>query len=129
MRLLIDSHVWVWLTAFSRRLNPATRDLLSDPGNEVLLSIASCWELAIKQSLGRLAFPGDIVKRLPELVEAQGIGLLRVSVAHAMAVADLPHHHRDPFDRLLIAQTQLDGLRFVTADRAIEVYGIDVIPA
>ncbi|MFN0146064.1 MAG: type II toxin-antitoxin system VapC family toxin [Dehalococcoidia bacterium] len=129
MRLLIDSHVWVWLTASPGRLNPATFTLLSEPGNEVLLSIASCWELAIKQSLGRLAFPGDIVTRLPELVAEQGIALLPITLAHAMAVAALPYHHRDPFDRLIIAQSQLEGLSLVTADPAIEPYGVQLIPA
>jgi PIN domain nuclease of toxin-antitoxin system len=119
MRLLIDTHVFLWSVTGSRQLKPSGRKLLSD-ADAVYVSAASIWELAIKVRLGKLN--GD-VPALAEAIEASGFRELPVSVRHAAIVARLPLHHSDPFDRILLAQALAEPLRFVTADRTLAAYG------
>jgi PIN domain nuclease of toxin-antitoxin system len=109
------------------RLNRTARETLLDPGNELYFSAASVWEIAIKTSIGRLKMPeapGVVVPR-----ESQRLGLrpLPVNHAHALFVYDLPLHHGDPFDRVLVAQAQVEGLTLITADRDIRRYSVRIL--
>lgn len=125
MRLLLDTHAFLWWCADDARLGAVERHAIRDSANEVLLSAVSVWEMAIKQGLGRL--------RLPEAPSAAvarlGIGRLAVAFEHAEATASLPRLHRDPFDRLLVAQARLESLTLVTQDPAIRSYpGVMFLP-
>ncbi len=126
MRLLLDTHVLLWSLLAPDRLSPATADALRDPANVLLASAVSAWEIAIKQSLGKLTLPGPADLWLPEACLSTGIDWLPVSPADALAVTRLPWHHRDPFDRLLVAQVR-GGLTLVTHDRAMAPYGVAVM--
>ena len=126
MRLLVDTHVFLWWRGDDPRLGEAERAAIRDGQNDVFLSAASIWEIAIKQSLGRL--------QIPEPASAAAVRLgfepLQISFAHAEATAQLPPRHRDPFDRLLVAQAKLEGLTLVTQDPSIREYpGVALLPA
>ena len=121
MRLLLDTHVLLWALAGSPRLNAAARDAILDDANEVFVSAASLWEAAIKRSLGKLRF--DPAKVLAEL-DHNGFRELPVMIRHAVAAGDLPLHHKDPFDRMLVAQATAEGLTVVTGDAALKPYGV-----
>lgn len=121
-RLLVDSHVLLWFVEGNRkRISPAMRERIEAAAATV--SIANLWEIAIKSGLGKLEAPDD----LPERVEQLGFELLALTPDHAWRVRSLPLHHRDPFDRLLITQAQLEHLPIVTADTAFDAYDVDVI--
>jgi PIN domain nuclease of toxin-antitoxin system len=118
-RLLLDTHVWLWWQADDRRLSKNARVAIAGAA-EVYVSAASAWEMAIKRALGKLDAPEDVAGA----VEAGGFSELPVHFRHIAALGTLPAHHRDPFDRLLLAQAHVDGLTFVTADPALPPYGI-----
>ena len=109
------------------RLNPSAHDLLSDPSQEVYFSSASAWEIVTKAALGKLQFPESPRTLVPREVARLGLRSLPVTQLHVLAVYDLPRHHRDPFDRLLIAQALEERMALLTADRAFEKYKIDII--
>lgn len=125
MRLLLDTHVFLWLLAEPERLGKQL-DLLEDPSNQLLLSAASSWEIAIKAQIGRLDLPDDPRRYVPDRMRAIGVDPLPVEHNHALAVCDLPPLHRDPFDRLLVAQALDMHLRIVTADAQIARYDVTV---
>lgn len=116
------------MVAASDRLGPDARAILEDPGNELLLSAASSWEIAIKHALGKLPLSEPPDWYVPSRMAATGVIPLRIEHPHALAEAKLPRHHRDPFDRLLIAQAYLEGIPLMTSDAAFAEYGIGVIP-
>lgn len=122
--LLLDSHVALWLLA-DEPVEPAALVAVADPENEVFVSVVSPWELAIKQGLGRLELREDYLAALL----GQGVRLLGVELAHTQAVRRLPQHHRDPFDRMLVAQAQVERLTLVTRDRRLAQYDVPVIDA
>ncbi|MGQ0680475.1 MAG: type II toxin-antitoxin system VapC family toxin [Actinomycetota bacterium] len=126
MRLLLDTHVWLWLQTTPERLGPQLA-LAQDPGNELLLSVVSGWEIAIKWELGRLPLPEDPRHYVADRIATSATAILPVTMSHALAVAELPGHHRDPFDRLLISQAIIENLTVLTADAAWAPYGIDLI--
>jgi PIN domain nuclease of toxin-antitoxin system len=126
LRLLLDSHALLWFDGGDRRLSPTARQVLEDQNTDLLVSVASIWELAIKSSRGRLTLPKPIYDYVIEL-EASGYYLLPILAEHAAAVATLPSHHRDPFDRLLAAQALAEQIALVTRDRIFKKYGINVI--
>lgn len=123
---MLDTHCWLWLQVAPERFSPAMLEALSDPTNELLLSAASAWEIAIKHGLGKLALPAPPEQYVPSRMMASGTTALAIIPAHALRVAALPAHHRDPFDRLLIAQAQHEGLPFVSADVAFQAYDLDL---
>jgi len=127
VNVLLDTHAFLWWVLDDSRLSRRVRDVVGDPRNDVFFSVASAWELAIKAALGRLELPGALEDLLPEQLTLNGFRVLPVTLAHAMAVARLPHHHHDPFDRLLVAQARVEGLRLVTRDRQLARYGVDRI--
>jgi PIN domain nuclease of toxin-antitoxin system len=125
VRLLLDSQVVLWSLRSPELLSPEVVTAVIDSSNSVDVSVASLWELAIKQSVGKLTVDGD----LREHLKLQSFSELPVLGEHAMAVQRLPLHHRDPFDRMLIAQAQCEGLTIVTSDRAFAAYGVPILPA
>ncbi|HEX6689055.1 MAG TPA: type II toxin-antitoxin system VapC family toxin [Solirubrobacterales bacterium] len=125
MRLLLDTQVLIWVLANPERLPAATADALETYENQVLVSVASPWEISIKTALGKLPPIDD----LELLMADKHFELLPISLSHTAAVASLPHHHRDPFDRMLIAQAQVEGLTLVTSDREIRRYPVSTLPA
>jgi len=115
--------VLLWWLEGSQRIAAGLRRTLANPETRVLVSAASVWEIGIKQALGKLRAPESVVELLPE----EGFEELSITVRHARAAAALPPLHRDPFDRMLVAQARLDGLTIVTHDEAIQAYGVAVL--
>ncbi|MBV8749370.1 MAG: type II toxin-antitoxin system VapC family toxin [Candidatus Eremiobacteraeota bacterium] len=126
MRALLDTNAWLWFTGRSERLGPRTRALLVDPKNELFLSIASAWEIAIKAGLGKIAGIGEPSAFVKTRLRRQSIVPLAITLDHVLAVAALPHLHRDPFDRLLVAQAQAESLIIVTADSRLSQYDVSI---
>jgi PIN domain nuclease of toxin-antitoxin system len=124
VRLLLDTHVVIWALT-GARLSKQARTAIQDPDNTVVTSAASLWEMSIKAGLGRLTMPANLLAALVE----QDIGLLAVSGEHALEVRDLPDHHRDPFDRMIVAQARHDGFTVVTRDPDIQQYDVLVLRA
>lgn len=129
MRYLIDTHVWLWLLTDSQRIRADLRAELADPSTERVLSAASSWEIAIKSGSGRLELPEPPERYVPDRMRRSAVTGLAVTHAHALRVATLPPHHRDPFDRLLIAQAQIESIPIVTVDAAFRAYDVTVIDA
>jgi PIN domain nuclease of toxin-antitoxin system len=123
VRLLLDTHVLLWATASSNRLPREARELLEDGGNDVYFSAASIWEIGIKSALRRKDFRIDLGALLSAL-PAMGLVELPITAAHAAGVASLPSIHRDPFDRLLVAQSIAESLTLLTNDAILDRYGI-----
>ena len=121
MKLLLDSHAYLWWLADDQRLGVRARKAITDPTNAVLVSAATIWEIAIKAALGRLDLhDADVVAE----IAANRFIELPITAAHAAAAAALPRHHDDPFDRMLIAQAQIEHLRCVTRDPAFSAYRV-----
>ena len=124
MNLLLDSHAFLWFCQNDPSLSSAARAIIQDPTNRKLVSLASCWEIAIKAGFGKLTLGEPSVSYFPNALARTGFDLLTISLAHATAVEALPLHHRDPFDRLLIAQAMVDAMPIVSADAAFDPYGV-----
>lgn len=127
MKLLLDTHIWLWTLSSPDRISPPALQALSDKHNALYLSAASSWEIAIKYRLGKLPLPEPPSQFIPPRLARDGILALPVEHAHCLAVADLPDHHSDPFDRLLIAQCQLEGMTFVTHDNKVGAYAAEIL--
>lgn len=127
MKALLDTHTFLWWITDDQRLSYRVREIISDSTNEVLFSVASSWEIAIKARLGRLQLPDDPEIFIPEQLELNAIEVLPLQIEYALRVYQLPSHHRDPFDHLLIAQAQLEKLPILTADPLISRYPVEVI--
>ncbi|MGH7563142.1 MAG: type II toxin-antitoxin system VapC family toxin [Gemmatimonadota bacterium] len=126
MRVLLDTHVWLWMVADPERLPQDAVALLEDPGNELLFSAASSFEIAIKCALGKLRLPASPSRYVPQQIERTGVTPIAIEHGHALAVADLPPHHRDPFDRLLVATAQLEAVPLMTADQQLAPYDVEI---
>lgn len=124
MRLLLDTHVFLWWVEDAPELSGKARKGLADPAHEVFLSLASCWEMAIKLSLGKLKVARPLERFIPEQLTANGFRQLNIELRHVVRVAHLPFHHRDPFDRLLVAQALEEGVTLVSADPVFKTYGV-----
>lgn len=124
MRLLLDTHAFLWWVGDDDALSARAREAIADPENECLVSAASAWEMAIKVSIGKLRIGGEVRRFVPDQMTANGFEPLAVSVAHAARVADLPFHHRDPFDRLLAAQALEERIAIVSADPIFGKYRV-----
>lgn len=122
MTVLLDTQAFLWWTQDDPQLSSAARQTIA--ASECLLSLASCWEVAIKASLNRIQFDRPLAQFFTEQLLACGISLLPIEFRHAMRVAQLPFHHRDPFDRLLVAQAIEERLEIVSSDSAFDAYGI-----
>lgn len=125
MRLLLDTSALLWWLDDSARLGRKARAAIADPGGEAFVSPASAWEISVKRALGKVAGSFDIAKE----IELNTFVELPIGVAHVVAAGELPSHHADPFDRILIAQSQLEGLRLVTSDGVIAKYDVQLLDA
>jgi PIN domain nuclease of toxin-antitoxin system len=124
MRLLLDTHSFLWFITGDERLSQTARELVEDSSNQPWLSIASLWEIAIKTSIGRLELARPFGELIPEQMNLNGIEALDIRVEHLAQVVQLPFHHRDPFDRLLIAQAQIEDMPIVGSDALFDAYAI-----
>lgn len=124
MRLLLDTHAFLWWVEGSAKLSKKARDALSASDNECLLSLASAWELAIKAKLGKIQLAVPVKRYVVDHVAANGFQTLAITLDHIAQTETLEHYHRDPFDRLLIAQALTEKLPVVTADPIFRKYGI-----
>ncbi|PLX79143.1 MAG: PIN domain nuclease [Desulfuromonas sp.] len=119
-RYLLDTHVLLWWLSDAQQLGPRCREILADPRNEVYVSAATTWEISIKITMGKLQAPED----MDSIVEDEGFSKLPISLFHGQLAGSLPSYHRDPFDRMLIAQAQAEGLILITADENIGKYNL-----
>jgi PIN domain nuclease of toxin-antitoxin system len=124
MKLLLDTHSFLWFIDGNPRLSATARQLIEDPGNERLVSIASLWEMAILISLGRLTIAEPFATLMADQLQRNSMQVLDINVAHTAQVASLPFHHRDPFDRMLIAQALVEAIPIVGVDSAFDAYSI-----
>ena len=129
MRLLLDTQTFLWAAADPEQLRADARAAIEDSTNEVFVSAAVAWEISIKVALGKLTVPANPAVWLPARVRSLGFQVLDISAAHALAVGGLPNIHRDPFDRIMIAQAQVEGLTFMTRDPDNLKYPINVLGA
>jgi PIN domain nuclease of toxin-antitoxin system len=127
MKYLLDTGVWLWTLFEPDRLSSKARELIAGTGQEVFLSAASAWEIAIKSSSGKLRLPEPAVTFVPRRMAEQGVRPLEVSHQHALAVSQLQPHHRDPFDRLLAAQANFENMVLVSADRVFANYPVELL--
>ena len=123
MNLTLDTHVLLWWLDDHPSLSKRARAAIADSGNLVVLSAVVIWEIRLKQSLGKLTIPSDFF----EIVKEQGFESISITPEHAYGVGDLPMHHRDPFDRLLIVQAKQEGFTIVTADAVFEQYEVPIL--
>lgn len=124
MQLLLDTHAFLWWIDDAPALSKKARAAIGKAGNECFVSLASCWEMAIKSSLGKLTLSQPLDRFIPEQLAANGFQLLDIDFRHVSRVAAMPFHHRDPFDRLLIAQASAEKLTMVSADAGFDAYDL-----
>ncbi len=124
-RLLLDTHAFLWCLSDTGRLRAASRSAIEDPRNEILVSAITAWEITVKQLKGKMEAPDN----LAALVDEKGFAHLPLTFHHAELAARLPRHHKDPFDRFLIAQAQAEGLAVITRDTHFPLYGVRTVRA
>ncbi len=127
MRLLLDTAPFLWWITDNDRLSERARELLGDADNEVWFSAVSSWELVIKAALGRVRLPEKAERFIPKHLAINGFQILPIHLRHTLRVAGLPDHHRDPFDRLLVAQALVEGLTLLSTDRQFSRYAAPVV--
>lgn len=127
MKILFDTQVWLWWLLSPERINPKSRNLIADPHNTLFFSAASSWEIAIKSALKKLKLPLPPKEYIPSRLVNQGMLSLPIDHRHALHVAELPNHHHDPFDRMLVAQAQIEKLSLLTADAQLKKYKVDLL--
>ncbi|HEX4956115.1 MAG TPA: type II toxin-antitoxin system VapC family toxin [Thermoanaerobaculia bacterium] len=125
--LLLDTHVWLWMNGEPERLRADVRERLVRADEDLFLSAASAWEIGIKVALGKLSLPEPPERYLPSRLTRHQVSSLAVQQIHGLQAAALPGHHRDPFDRLLVAQAQVDRLTLVTADGQLGSYDVELL--
>jgi PIN domain nuclease of toxin-antitoxin system len=127
MTYLLDTGVWLWSLSEPERIARRARDVIGDLSQQVFLSAVTAWEVAIKAGTGKLTLSEPPGSYVPRRMTDQGLRPLPITHQHALAVAALPYHHHDPFDRLLIAQANLEGMTVITSDRAFEKYSVQIL--
>jgi len=127
MKLLLDTHTFIWWADQPEKLSPNALSALEDEANELLLSVASVWEMQIKIQLGKLKLSLPLKELIKNQQEANDLMVSPVALTHVLALDDLPYHHKDPFDRLLIAQSIAEGLTLVTADSQFSAYSVKLL--
>jgi PIN domain nuclease of toxin-antitoxin system len=127
VNVLVDSHALLWWLDDDRRLSRRARQTIADGETAIFVSVASVWEIAIKRALGQLNDPSDAIPRLPSILADRGMATLPIEAVHAIDAASLPPLHRDPFDRMIVAQSRIEGFPVVTNDAAIRAYGVATI--
>jgi PIN domain nuclease of toxin-antitoxin system len=129
VRILVDTQCWLWMAGALEKLSARARRLVGRADHTLYLSVASAWEVAIKHALGKLQLPEPPLTYVPTRLEALRTQSLSIDLDHVLRVATLPMHHRDPFDRLLVAQAQAEHLPILTADPVFARYGVETIDA
>jgi PIN domain nuclease of toxin-antitoxin system len=129
MRVLLDTHVWIWMIMAPERLSKHARRHVNRDAEELLLSAASAWEISIKWALGKLTLPAAPAEFVPEHLAATKTYPLAIQHSHALRVAQLPQHHSDPFDRILVAQAQMERIPIMTGDPTFRRYDVEIITA
>ncbi len=127
MKLLLDTCSFLWITTLPRRLSPSAIEAIRHPDNIVFLSVSSIWEIAIKYKAGRLDLPSSPARFIPECLGLYELRTLDIGHSHVISAGDLPLHHHDPFDRLLIAQARIEGLAIATPDEAFATYDVELL--
>jgi PIN domain nuclease of toxin-antitoxin system len=127
MKYLLDTHTFLWWCLGAEQLSPRARDIIADGRNEIYLSSASAWEIAIKTAKGRLILPEEPRRFVTDRMEQHRFLALPIHINHALKVANLPPHHADPFDRLLVAQSQYESIPLITKDEQIQQYDVETI--
>jgi PIN domain nuclease of toxin-antitoxin system len=127
MRYLLDTHSFLWWNMDDVQLSLIAKEIIADADNEIFLSAASAWEIAIKTARGRLTLPEDPTRYVSNRMNLHGFQALPVQIHHAVQVYKLPMHHADPFDRLLIAQSQIDSMPLISVDSEIRKYEVEVV--
>lgn len=127
MRVILDTHAFLWWIADDPQLSTKARDIIANADNEVFLSAASGWEIAIKARLGRLVLPDRPDRFIPDQLARNRIESLPVEMSHALRVGNLPEIHRDPFDRIIIAQAMIEKMSILTKDKEIPKYKVKVV--
>ena len=125
MNLLLDTHTFLWFIAGDSNLSKAARSAIEDVNNNLYLSVASVWEIAIKVSIDKLELSEPFETFIPEQLAENGIELLDISVEHAAQIVSMPFHHRDPFDRLIAAQANVEKMTLLSVDGVFDSYGIN----
>ncbi len=129
MRVLLDTHVWLWMWGEPERLRNEARFILEDPTTELHVSAVSAWEIATKSAAGRLRLPTSAEAWLTDARHTEDVLEVPIRFVHAIRAGSLPPHHRDPFDRMLVAQAQLEDLTLISADRKLAAYEAQILPA
>lgn len=124
MKLLLDTHIFLWFIAGDLKLSSNARSLIEDSANEKFVSVVSLWEIAIKHSLGKLDLSDDFDILFPKQLEINGFEMLTIKAAHLSNLISMPFHHRDPFDRLLAAQSVFENMQIVSVDEIFDSYKI-----
>lgn len=125
MNILLDTHSFIWFVEDNPSLSAHARALIEEPANDVFFSIASVWEMAIKVSLGKLTLSQPFDLFIPNQLLLNDITLFDITISHTLQVATLPFHHRDPFDRLLAAQSLVESMPFISVDTIFDAYGVN----
>ena len=124
MKLLLDTHAWLWFVLGDDSLTPVARKLIEDPTNDILISPVAYWEIAIKISIGKYHLSEPFEQFIGNAIVGQGFEILPILPQHTTALVSLPFHHRDPFDRLLVAQALTEQVPLLSADAALDAYGV-----
>ncbi len=124
MRYLLDTHTLLWFISEDQKLSDKARRLILDSNSEIFLSIASLWEMAIKVNIGKLVLDKPFNQLFPDELDSRGIEILDITIDSLVQLTALPPHHRDPFDRLIIAQALVENLLIISVDRNFDTYGI-----
>lgn len=127
MKLLLDTHAFIWWDENPSKLGAAARRACSDPGNELILSTASVWEIQLKRMIGKLTLAKPLRQLLEEQARQNGLEISPVQTEHILRLETLPFHHRDPFDRILIAQAHAEGWTLISHDGAFQSYGVPIL--
>lgn len=127
MRLLLDSHVFVWMHDQPNKLSPAVKNALTDPANQIFLSVASAWELQIKIILGKFGLSDKLENVITQQRQANNLQMIPVELSHILYLENIPFHHKDPFDRILIAQAAAENMTLVSADRHFSNYKVSLL--
>lgn len=127
MRALLDTHAFLWWIMDDKRLSEKAREIIADGRNELFFSAASGWEISIKAGLGRLEIPGDLKRFVVDQISRNAFQVLPIHLRHTLNVHELPNHHRDPFDRILVSQALLEEIPLLSADPQIPRYPVEVV--
>ncbi|ANV88875.1 type II toxin-antitoxin system VapC family toxin [Picosynechococcus sp. PCC 7117] len=125
MQFLIDTHILLWWLGNSPRLSAEVREMIANPESFVFVSAATVWEMSIKRGLGKLSVPDNLL----EMLKVHQFEVLNITAEHGLRVGELPEYHKDPFDRMLIAQAQMEGFMLISGDRKFEQYDVSLLKA